>query len=514
MQTQAIPLPYLGLLRAHDRERVPPDGAAEMENWIHRDENFQVRPGLTTFGNLLSQRPCGMVGFVLTDGTRRIVMGTDDSWWAYDNTTNTWSDLANGALTGGAGDQQVFRPFEQSGTTILLGTNSADNPKKWNGADLANNYADIGGSPPRAKAMMILADRVMLLNLKSGGTVSPLAVDISARLNFESGWQTFVSLLADTAGAIVGAREMGNFVGIIYKTDAIYRAIFQAGTNPFRYEMLTNFQESEGLCSALALTSLGDGSHVYMSRGGELKLYTGAGPLQSFGSRDVARYIQATAAIGQLERAWAAYDADNEEVLFVYPEKGNTEPNLGVIIKERGGAMYPVRWSGKNMTAGGFAAIQRGLRIGDLTMPIGSISQTLGELGSIGSVRRMILAASTGQAYEAIGDDDAGTGIPFFVESGLYDAGDPLKNKVITRIVHEFENTNGSQPISIKLGKSMGGRQRSLTAAKTINLQSRRIYATGHRTSARYISMRLEGTATQPVVWSGSTAEFEYTGAR
>jgi hypothetical protein len=493
---------------------IPPDACREVENWVHRDNEFRIRDGLTTFADDINQRPSGVISFELANGARRTVMATDVSWWAYDEATNTWTDLANGALSAGVGDQQVFRAFEQSGTTMLLGTNGADNPKKWNGSALSNNYDDIGGSPPKARCMMILADRILLGNLKTGGTVSPLAVDVSARLNFETGWQTFIALLADTSGPIVAMRELSNFVGLIYKTDAIYRAIFQVGTNPFRYEVAVTFHESEGPASTLAIITLGDGSHAYLSRGAEIKRYAGTGPLQSMGSRDLAKHIGATANIANLGRAWGTYDADNEELLFVYPEKGNSEPNIGVIIKERTGAFWPVRWPGKSMTSGGFVTIGRGLRIGDLTMPIGSITQTIGELGSAGLTRRVLLCEAGGQSYEAVGTNDAGSGIPFVLETGLNNLGNGIKNKTVKRLDHRFQTITASQEITVKIGKSKTGETRTLSNGKTINISAKGPYKTGFRETSRYFSVRLEGTANHRITWKGSFARAVERGYR
>jgi hypothetical protein len=504
-----IPLPYRGLLSAQERENFPPDAASESENWIHRDDKFQVRPGLTSLGDQTSQRATGMVGYELADGTRRIVMGTTVSWWAYNEATNTWTDLANGALTASAIDQQVFRPFELSGTTLLIGTNGADAVKKWNGSNLANNFADLGGSPPKARCMMVLADRLLLGNLKSGGTVSPLAVDVSARLNIESGWQSFVSLLADTAGPIIVMSEWGNFVGMVYKTDAIYRAIATSGANPFRYELMTKFNESEGVAATNALVKIGDGSDVYLSRGAEIKRYTGQSSVQPFGSRDLSKFVQDTANVGQLQRAWGTYDSDNEEILFVYAEKGSTEPSLGVLIKERSGAFWPIRWTGRNMTAAAYVVISRGLRIADLKASIGAIKQTIGELGTAGTIRRVIMSdlQAGGQVYESVGDDDAGAAIPFFSETGLFDLGSPLRNKTVRKIFHRFSTQASQQEITIKIGTSKYGEPRVLSDGDVIDIGQDGPYKTHHRITSKFLSVRLEGLATRPVVWHGSFAD-------
>lgn len=506
----SIPLPILGVVKTLDDEHIPQNGARDCENWLYRDREFRVRPGLTTFGNDINQRPAGFISYDDVGGNRRIVMGTDDGWWTYDEATNTWTDISGTALTASF-EQQVFRFFQVSSDTHLLGVNGKDSAKTWD-SDPTTNYAAIGGTPPIARCMMILADSVLLGNLSSGATINPAAIDVSNRLDFNAGYGIRLVAILANALDIIAMEEMGDFVGAIYCADSIWLAIAQGGNTPFRFEPKKRFQEGDGPASTLSVAKRGNGSHVYLSRSAHIKQFDGAG-LETVWP-EASAYIRATANIATIGRAWAAYDSENREVLFVYPEKGNFEPNLGVIVKESTGAAYPVRWPGKMMTAGGFAKVARGIRIGDLTMPIGSISQTIGELGSAGLGRRIILGESGGQSYESIGDDDAGTGIPFFAETGLNNLGSGTKFKTVQMIEHRFTKIAGSQTVTVKIGKSNSGAERTLSSGHDIDIGSNGPYKTGHRKSSKFLSVRLEGTATRPVVWRGSFAHLVERGGR
>src|SRR5262247_312472 len=125
-----IPVPTMGLIKSTDRERIGADGLAECLNWILRDRDFRVRDGLTTFGNLVAGRPTGFIHYDHGDGSLRTVKATNVGWQNFNYATRTWT-ARTGAALAGAVEQQVFRVFQKSGGTHLLGVNWKDAPKKW-----------------------------------------------------------------------------------------------------------------------------------------------------------------------------------------------------------------------------------------------------------------------------------------------------------------------------------------------------------------------------------------------
>jgi len=216
-----------------DAEHIPADGLRKAENWVHQNDEFRVRDGLTAFGDDIDQRPAGFFTYHDADGNYRIVMGTDLGWWSYDEATSTWTDISGTALTSAPIDAQIYRIFQKAGTTWLLGVNGVDPFNKWDG-DPATNYSAVGGSPPVASAMMVLADRVILGNLRSGATQSPVAFAVSSRLDFDTGWATQLIGLLSNARDIVAMQELGEFVGAVHCEDSIWLAIAQGTSDPFR----------------------------------------------------------------------------------------------------------------------------------------------------------------------------------------------------------------------------------------------------------------------------------------
>jgi len=485
---------------AVDRERIPPDGLSECENFILRDRDFRVRNGLTPFGDFLGARPTGLIHYDHIDGTLRFVAATITGWKSFNFTTKTWTAIGGAALTGNT-EQQVFRVFQNSGGTHLLGVNNKDAPKKWDG--LAASYSDIGGLPPIARCMMVLNNHLMLGNLKTGAT-SPVATDVSNFNDFDNGWGSVqVALHADTAGEIVIMEEMGNLVGAIIKTDAIHRATAQGGSEPFRFDYIA-VAKDEGAAATLGYVKLGDGSIVYLALNGKLKRFD-SNTATDFGGDNARVYLGETLDFSSIGRTWMAYDARYGEILIVYPQRGGTgEPDKGLIVNEQSGAILPLKWGTRRFTAGAIARVVAPLTIGDLTVPIGSIAKTLGELGQ-GDVQRNIVGADlTGQVYSFVGETDNGTPIEFLAETGLTPLNGGANFATVNSIEHRFETVPVSQPITVKIGSSKSGEKRTLSPGDVIDIGTPGTYSTGHRVNSKFLSMRFEGSATKPVIWRGS----------
>ena len=497
-----IPIPVLGLLAAVDREHVPAEGLTECENFILRDRDFRVRNGLTLFGNSLGARPTGFVHYDHTDGSLKLVGATITGWKFFNFVTHTWTTITGSALTTST-EQQVFRVFQKSGGTHLLGVNNKDTPKKWDG--VAAGYSNIGGSPPIARCMMILNNHVILGNLKSGSVISPVATDVSAFNDFDTGWGSIqVALHADTNGEIVIMQEMGNLNGAIIKTDAIHRATAQGGgADPFRFDYVA-VPKDEGAAATLAYVVLGDGSIVYLALNGKLKRFDGVG-VTDFGGDNARVFLSETLDFSSIGRSWMAYDSTYREILIVYPQRGGSgEPDKGLIVKEQTGAILPLKWGTRKFTAGGYIRSISPLTLGDLKVPLGSITKTLGELGQGNIVRSIIVGETTAQAYTFTGESDNGTPIDFVAETGLAPLGGGANYATVNSIEHRFQQVPVSQQLSVKIGSSKSGETRTLSSADTIDIGTPGPYYTGHRVTSKYLSMRFEGSALRPVIWRGS----------
>ena len=497
-----IPVPRLGLLSAIDAESVPAEGLSQCENWIFRDRNFRVRNGLTAFGDSLGARPTGFIHYDHSDGQLRAVGATIAGWKVFNFTSRTWTAI-NGTALSASTEQQVFRVFQKSGSTLLLGVNNKDTPKKWDG--VSDSYSDIGGTPPIARCMMVLNNHVMLGNLKTGSTISPIATDVSAFNDPDTGWGSIqVALHADTSGEIVIMQEMGNLVGAIIKTDAIHRATAQGGVDPFRFDYVS-VPKDEGAAATLAYVVLSDSSIVYLSLNGKLKRYD-LTAVTDFGGDNARVYLGDTIDFTSIGRSWMAYDSQYREILIVYPQRGGSgEPDRGLIVKESTGAIFPIKWGTREFSAGAFMRVVAPLTLGDLRgVALGSITKTLGELGQGDAQRVIVSAESNGQAHTFSGTSDNGTPIDILAETGLTPLNGGANLATVNSIEHRFERTAQSQPLTVKIGVSKAGEQRTLATSDVIDIGEPGPYYSGHRVTSKYLSMRLEGSASKSVVWKGS----------
>ena len=508
LQSVRFPMPIDGVVKDVHPNDLPPTSLRDAENWIFRDAVFQVRPGVSSFSSDVNQRPMTFIQYPFTSGTTKLVMGTDDAWWKYNDATGNWDDLAGGVpLTGITTDFIAFRVFNKAGATYLLGINGADVLKKWDGVAAA--YSSAGGSPPKAKCMSVAFDRVLLGHLLSGGTISPQAVDVSARLDFDSGWgATQTTILADTPGSIVAMQEMGSLQTAIYKTDAVHVAIAQGALAPFRFEL-----RAAGIAGPAALNALvpiSDSLHVWLGNDGSLMQFDGVNvkPL----SRNFQMHVLATADVTNLTKAYGVWDAERSELLFMYPEVGSLEPNLGVFVSVPSMAIWPIRFATLRFSAATKIRIPSAVIIDEIVGTYGDQTQTLGDYGST-TFRQLVFGEIGGQNYKDTATTDNAAAISNFFETGLSDGGS-FSWKTFHEMDHLFRKIAQSQTVTTKIGYADAGEDRTLTAGVDLDIAAAGARLTGHRVTARRFSARIESLASQPISWQGAQAAVTVRGTR
>jgi hypothetical protein len=506
-----LPTPTEGVRPDLDPTGVPFTAMRDAENWIRRQGKFRVRPGFVAFASNPAQRPTAITQYTYHDLSTKVIMGTVAGWWRYNSGTDAWVDISGTALTASATQLQVFRVFSKAGATHLLGVNGKDSPKKWDGAAAA--YSAMGGSPPIARCMMVVADRVILGNLSSGGTQSPVAIDVSALSDFDSGWgSVLVKVFGETPGEIMAMQELGYLQGAIYMDGAIALAIAQDGAVPFRFDFRKNVR---GPVSSQAVAVLSEGVHAYLASDGAIYTFDGTQP-RSLGYH-IQRQIANTISPTVLGRSWVSWDPDQQILYAVYVPIGGSEPSRGVAITFPNLSCYPIRWSALTPSCGARLLIPSGITIGELVVPLGDIGSTLGELDT--SVPRFVIGNVTGQAYEDTGVSDAGTAIPSYFETGLNDLGKRGTFKTVQEADHFFASSGGAQALKVRLGSSDYGEDRVLEADPTgteneIDLADAGPRSTGHRLTGRLFCMRAEADATQYVEWLGSSVPVVMRGPR
>lgn len=490
---------------------IPPDALRDSQNWIYRNGIFSARPGMAVFANDINERPMAFADYTHNDGARRLVMGTTVGWRKYNSGTNAW-DSITGTLTGSATDQIVFRVFDKGGIKYLLGTNGADTLKKWNGTDAA--FAAAGGSPPRARCMVISNDSIVLFNLLSGATISGSAYDVSANKDFDSGWGTrLTGLLVDTPGAIISALEFGPLQCAIYKEDAIYMMFAQtSGIAPFRFELKS--ASVTGPVSPLSAVQVSDGLHAFLGSDGAVRLFDGI-ETRSMGYH-VQKYIADRLDPALFARSFGFFDREANELVFCFAEVGSSEPNLFVHINIGTTALWPMRFSSTMRASAGLkVTAQHAMTIGEVTGTVGDYDKTIGEFDA--PSRQSIFGDVGGQVFSNTGGSDALNYLDSYFETGLFGSGP--KWSTLVEIEHLLVPTAAHELPTIQIGTAVSNEDRTLgTEVQIPGYGGGRVgpFITGHRVTARKFSYRLNGqfVYTSLPRWAGAVANFTERGLR
>lgn len=499
MKPIPIPPPSKGVRADLDPEDVSEDELVAAENVFVRDGDFRVRPGLELFASDVNQRPMKYIQY--DHGTSpKVALGTDRGWWVLAG--NAWVDISGTALT--ADDVEhvpVFRTFNKAGITYLLGVNNKDSMKKWNGNDLT--YSGVGGSPPIARTMMTIFDRVVIGNITSGPNASPTTVDVSANKDFDTGWGTeLVLTLSESAGPIVSMQEFGELNGSIIKSDSVHMLIAQGGNSPFRREMIKN--EISGPASEPLVFRTKRGEVGWLGNDGLVSMFNGASiELLPY---HIQKQILKSCNPQHLNAGWATYDPERRELWLIYPLLGSNVPNGGLMINMGTLSAYPVRFPGFTITAGAKVKSETGITLGDLTMPVGNMTMTIGELGNASAIRRMVMGDIGGKSYQDLAVTDDGAAIPFYWETPV--RGEMERYKNFAKVRHRFKPTTVDQNVSFFVGKRNEAGPVTFGSAHTMNLNvsAGKRKSTGHRTSSEYFSMKYSGDASTEIVYQGAAA--------
>lgn len=516
MNAAPIPMPTDGVHPEINQSELPPTAMFDAENWIFRDGRMRVRTGVVQLGTTTGDRPNGFFGYIDDSDTPVLLMGTDDDVFYFNDTTQDWVSLS-ASYTAAIADSTLFEAFSlgtESGpvTTVYI-QNGKDLMKKWT---LTDPTVTSVTAAPTARAMMVLADRLILGNIidnagsSYAGDIGPAVVTVSASLNPEAGYDLTdgqIIQLLDTPGSIVGMQEIGNLQGIVYKTDAIY-LLSASDLQPFTVELKRAF--IQGPVSPRAIVAAQDGLHYYLARDGNVMVFDGvdAKPL----GRHIHRYILNTWDPDTAYKAHGLYDDENRELVFHYPGVGQAEPNRKIVVRLDDMSLWPGRYADLRITAATKASLPGGTTIGQLSGDIGSQSLTLGEYSSLGQT--LLLGDAGGITYGEGGTLDGTGAIAAFFETGATDFGDPLSFKSMRYIDHQFTTADDTQDVDVTLRGTNYGEDLVDDSTRTLEISVGGPYRTHHRFPKRNYALRVETDATETVEWQGATAVYARQGLR
>jgi hypothetical protein len=139
-------------------------GVDTIRNVLWADGSCIPFPQLVELTAALESEPFGAFTARALDGTVTVFVGTATKLWRLDNTTLTWTDVSQAATTYGATNDERW-DFEQFGDNVIA-VNANDDPQVYS-LTSSSAFADLGGSPPRARKVKVWGDFLALMGLTS-----------------------------------------------------------------------------------------------------------------------------------------------------------------------------------------------------------------------------------------------------------------------------------------------------------------------------------------------------------
>jgi hypothetical protein len=230
-----------------------------ISNVLPRGDGYGPVKALSAYADAMGAACRGAFLALNSDGSLVVFAGTATGLFKLSNTDLSWEDVtraAGGAYAVGT-DQQWS--FAQAGL-VVVAVNGTDVPQAYT-LGTSTDFAALAGSPPTAKYVTIVANRVVLSGLSS----NPYRIAWSA-IDDPTGWTagTSGSDVQDFLdGGIVRGVAGGEF-GWVMQDNCIRRMTFVGGDFGFEFDRLT---EGSGLQAPYSLIRASD-RVLYLSHSG------------------------------------------------------------------------------------------------------------------------------------------------------------------------------------------------------------------------------------------------------
>lgn len=292
-------------------------GATEAKNVLPHQGSYLPFRQLSVTSSALGAACQGAAAFSDKDGNTEAYAG--DVSKLYRLSSQTWADKSGTTYsTASTG----FWRFVKWGEKVIA-TNGAQPPQiKSFGA--GGNFADLGGSPPKAKSIATVRSFVVLGDVDDG-TRYPNRVQWSGQ-NLETSWGTVPSTQADyqtlegDGGAIQAIT--GGDVGLIVQERSIWEMRYEGPPIIFRFD-----ETAPGIGTPAPRSVVRFGTTTFFwGNDGFYRYDIGRGPTR-IGDKKVDLWFQENLNKDALDKVVAAIDIPNAKVVWSFPF-GSTADNL------------------------------------------------------------------------------------------------------------------------------------------------------------------------------------------
>jgi hypothetical protein len=297
-----------------------PSIAGEASGVLMGGNGYIPWPQLTAITSAFAAASCGAYLARLTDGTRKLFVGTAAGLYRLDSST-TITDVTrvSGAYNVPADDQWSFDQFG----TDLIAVQQGDAPQVID-VDSGTNFAALAGSPPTAGGVRVRGSQVFLYRL----------VDFPSRLAWsgrgDSEYWTFGQRDSDKqdfedGGTVVGLTKLDP--GLVFQ-DGMIRRITPIATRAVnRFDVL---ERDRGLAAPGSLVEYGYTS-FYLSEEGFFRTEA-SGTSMPIGVNEVDDWFHDNINSDRMYATVGAADPATHHIYWLFPSAGTTSLVLDHII--------------------------------------------------------------------------------------------------------------------------------------------------------------------------------------
>jgi hypothetical protein len=308
-----------------DQPALNNTGATEAQNVIPAMKGYRCFRQLSPLSGAATNKILGMYAGKDDSGATTLYVGDSGKLYKFNASDSALTDISkSGGYTTGSGEKWRFAQFGET----LIATNYSQAMQTITVAG-GGLFADLGGTPPRAKFITVVRDQVLLANTHdSVDGAKPYRVWFSG-INSATSWTPGTNL-ADYQD-VVDAGDCTGLVGgeyaIILFEKAIVRASFVGAPLVYQFDKLTS---DRGCTVPGSVASVGpslvfflapDG--FYMLRGNEI-VPIGA---QKINSWFLDRFKSANK-----DNVVSAVDPINQNVIWAYPSLNSSDGENDEII--------------------------------------------------------------------------------------------------------------------------------------------------------------------------------------
>ena len=301
-----------------DRTIFAPQATTSMKNSLPVADGWGPMKSLQTYSNALPAQCLGAVYVRTSSGNFTVIAGTQTGLYRLNTATLNWDDIGGSSkpYSVPSGDKWSFARFG----TKLIACNLNDPPQTYD-VDAGGTFADLGGSPPKAKYAWVAGDFLVLGHLES----YPTRVQWSG-INESDFWTVgekgsdFQSI-PDGEDVTGGIGEPNGAI-IIQRRAMRFMQFSPASGYTFGF---TIANPERGCIAPLSIVQIGPRDFAYLTEDGFFRGVQG----QAIGAEKVDRWFLEQIDLDNLATVRGVADPFNKIVWWQYEDASSTAYLLG-----------------------------------------------------------------------------------------------------------------------------------------------------------------------------------------